>query len=124
MEPPEAIEADKRDATVRFVLEVESLAPVERRDDALHRCRAEGRVVSVERAPRASGPGAAPVPRTGEAFAVEVPCWPAARAGDDPPGPVRVHYGAEAAPLRLEVWGRIVDGAFVVSTFEERGPRR
>ena len=115
MEPPEAIEADRRGAQWHFTLEVETLAPVDASGGGLHRCRAEGRVVAVDR----TGPAHPLAPRAGGRFAVEVWCWPAARRAVEPPGPSRVHYGPGAPLPRLEIFGSIAGDRFVVATFHE-----
>lgn len=114
MLPPEAIDAMRREATHQFIFALDSVRPVDVTSGALHRCRAEGRVLTVLRSPRDADASV-----LGGPFSIDVPCWPTGRERDEPPGPARIPYGSGAAPTRLEVWGRIIDGTFVVVDFRE-----
>jgi hypothetical protein len=115
VEPPEAVADDQRRAEYHFTLALDELRFSESSPTGgLDSCRAVGRVERVHRRPAASPGGAgARAPREGEHFRVRVWCWDETRR-DEPSGPGRVYYGGAARYSRLEIWGSLVDGEFLV----------
>lgn len=118
--PPESVEEDKASAAYQLTVQVEAVERIEHSTTGgLDSGRAVGLVVEVTRAPddasaRTLGPG--------ERIAFRVPVWAWSDRDREPPGPNRLYWGADAPPVRLEVWGSFQGGELAVDVFEAQSP--